>query len=312
MLNYQRDNGGWPQYNGNATNYQKNITDEHKALLLKDKNKPDATIDDKSTTYEINYLVKAYTETRNPAYLTAAENGIKYLLLAQYPNGGWPQSYPDTSSYHKHITYNDGAMTDALWVLAKTAAKADGYSAVDKKLAAQAKTAVNKGLKCILKTQYYQNGRLTAWGAQHHYKTLEPVAARKFELASLSSSESVAVLDFLMHIPNPNPEIKRAVVAAVAWLEKVKITGITTQKVTDATQPKGRDVKVIADPNAITWARFYELESNKPIFTGRDGIKRYALAEIENERRVGYSWYNTRPAKLLHTDYPNWVKKWGK
>lgn len=312
MLLYQRANGGWPQYKGNATDYRKKITDEHKAQLLKDKKLPYATIDDKSTTYEINYLVKAYAETRNPAYLKAAENGINYLLAAQYPNGGWPQSFPDTSSYHKHITFNDGAMTDALGVLRNTADKKDGYQFVAKPLISKAKTAVDKGINCILKAQYYQNGKLTAWGAQHHYKTLQPAAARKFELASLSSSESVAVLDFLMSIPNPTSEIKRAVHAAVIWLEAVKIKGITTQRVQDASQPSGRDVKVVENPQAVSWARFYELETNKPIFTGRDGIKRYALAEIENERRVGYSWYNTRPAKLLSTDYPAWVKKWGK
>ena len=312
MLLYQRTYGGWPQNRGNATDYNKPISPELKAILLQDKNKPDATIDDKSTTYEINYLVKAYADTKKPAYLQAAEKGIKYLLRAQYPNGGWPQSYPDTSNYHKHITYNDGAMIDALWVLKKTTEMANGYEFVNKKLKAQAKTAVNKGIQCILKTQFYQNGKLTAWGAQHDYKTLVPTAARKFELASLSSSESVAVLEFLMSIPNPSPEIKKAVNAAVAWLEQVKITGITTQRITDATQPKGRDVKVIADPNAISWARFYELERNKPIFTGRDGIKRYALAEIENERRVGYSWYNTLPAKLLNQNYPEWVRKWQK
>ncbi|GEO05390.1 pectate lyase [Adhaeribacter aerolatus] len=312
MLLYQRANGGWPQYKGNATDYRKKITVAQKAQLLIDKTLPDATIDDKSTTYEINYLVKAHAQTRNPEYLKAAEKGINYLLQAQYPNGGWSQSYPDTSSYHKHITFNDGAMTDALGVLKSTAEKIDGYSAVDKKIAAKAKTAVAKGVQCILKAQYYQNGVLTAWGAQHHYKTLQPTSARKFELASLSSSESVAVLEFLMSIPNPSPEIKQAVRAAVAWLDKVKITGITTQRITDATQPTGREVKVLENPQAVSWARFYELETNKPIFTGRDGIKRYTLAEIENERRVGYSWYNTRPAKLLSTDYPAWVKKWEK
>lgn len=55
MLLYQRANGGWPQYKGDPTNYQKEISEEHRAQLIKDKNLPDATIDDKSTTYEINH-----------------------------------------------------------------------------------------------------------------------------------------------------------------------------------------------------------------------------------------------------------------
>lgn len=119
-------------------------------------------------------------------------------------------------------------MINALWVLKNTAEKINGFAAVNKQLTAKAKQAVNKGIACILKSQYYQNGKLTAWGAQHHYQTLQPVAARKFELASLSSSESVSVMEFLMSISNPNLEIKQAIHAAVAWLESVKIKGITT------------------------------------------------------------------------------------
>jgi PelA/Pel-15E family pectate lyase len=310
MLLYQRNNGGWTQYRGDATDYKKPVPAALKTTLLNDKNKSDATIDDKSTTLEINYLIQAYTQTRNPGYLRAAEKGIRYLLSAQYPNGGWPQAYPDTSSYHKHITFNDQAMVDVLWVLKNTADKTNGYAVVESKLAKEAKMAVKRGLACILKAQYVQNGKLTAWGAQHDYKTLVPTAARKFELASLSSSESVGILNFLISLPNPDENIKRAVKAAAAWLESVKIEGITVQTIPDATQPSGRDRVVTPKAEGVMWARFYELETNKPIFAGRDAIKRYALAEIENERRVGYSWYNTSPAKFLATDYPAWVNKW--
>ena len=39
-------------------------------------------------------------------------------------------------------------------------------------------------------------------------------------------------------------------------------------------------------------------------------MRRYSLAEIDNERRVGYSWYGDWPARLLSTDYPAWKAKW--
>src|SRR5262249_2336706 len=39
-----------------------------------------------------------------------------------------------------------------------------------------------------------------------------------------------------------------------------------------------------------TWARFYELSSNKPIYGDRDGKIHYHLDEISEERRRGYSW----------------------
>ncbi|WP_234734864.1 pectate lyase [Tellurirhabdus bombi] len=310
MLLYQRDNGGWPQPGGNAINYKLPIAAALKTRLVAEKGKLDTTIDDQATTNEIKYLVKAYQETGNEAYREAAERGIRYLLAAQNAAGGWPQSYPDSSSYHKHITYNDHAMTDVLWVLTYLAEGSNGFSVVDKTLLPRAQRAIQRGVDCILKTQVRQNGKLTAWCAQHDSHTLKPANARKFELASLSGNESVSILNYLMHLPNPSPEIKRAIEAGAAWLESVKLTGIAIKTVEDANQPKGKDRVVVASSGAVTWARFYELDTDKPIFCGRDGIKRYALAEIENERRVGYAWYGNWPAQFLMNDYPAWVVKW--
>ena len=38
------------------------------------------------------------------------------------------------------------------------------------------------------------------------------------------------------------------------------------------------------------WARHYEIGTNRPIFAGRDGIKKYSLAEIDRDRRTGSVW----------------------
>lgn len=312
MLLYQRNNGGWPQPGGDAINYNLSLTAAQKATLLSEKGKLDATIDDKATTREINTLVSTYKKTQNVAYLKAAENGIKYLLTAQNAAGGWGQFFPDTSGYHKHITYNDQAMMDVMWIMKYVSESKNDFDAVDKTLIPQAKAAMVKGISCILKTQYVQKGKLTAWCAQHDRKTLLPAKARAFELASLSGNESVGIVQFLMTIENPSPEIKTAIQAAVAWLESVKIVGIRVDTIEDASQPKGKDRIVVADPNSTLWARFYDLDTNKPFFTGRDSVPKATLAEIENERRVGYAYYGNWPAKLLSTEYPNWVQKWRK
>ena len=96
MLIFQRSNGGWSQPGGDPVNYSKPISESLKAKLLADKNKLDATIDDRSTTLEIKTLLTAYKSTSNQTYLKAAENGIKYLLIAQNEAGGWGQWFPDT------------------------------------------------------------------------------------------------------------------------------------------------------------------------------------------------------------------------
>ena len=68
-----------------------------------------------------------------------------------------------------------------------------------------------------------------------------------------------------------------------------------------------RDNRAVADPAApVTWARFYELGTNRPVFTGRDKVIRYDFNEIERERRTGYGYLGDWPANLLAKDYPRW------
>ena len=43
-----------------------------------------------------------------------------------------------------------------------------------------------------------------------------------------------------------------------------------------------------------------------PVFTGRDKVIHYDFNEIERERRTGYAYLGTWPAKLLAQDYPWW------
>ena len=67
------------------------------------------------------------------------------------------------------------------------------------------------------------------------------------------------------------------------------------------------DVVVIADERAKPiWARHYEIGTNRPVFAGRDTVKRYALSDIERERRTGTPWYGNWPQGLLETEYPQW------
>ncbi|MCB9283835.1 MAG: pectate lyase [Lewinellaceae bacterium] len=308
MLLYQRANGGWPQYKGDATDYKKPISEEWKEKLLADKNRLDATIDDRSTTLEINYLLEAYDKTKNKTYLQAAERGIAYLLEAQNTAGGWPQFYPDSTNYRIHITYNDNAMIDVMWIMEHLAEDEGVFHLVDPSLRKEAQAALQKGIECILKTQVVQHGVLTVWCAQHDSQTLVPAQARKFEPPSLSGAESVGIVRFLMSIDHPSEEIKIAIRSAVKWFEQVKIEGWNYEIKADPFQPSGRDRVIFPEENSTIWARFYELDTFRPIFTGRDGIIHYHLDEIENERRVGYGYYGKWPEKLLEKEYPAWEK----
>ena len=310
MLLYQRSTGGWPKAISEVkVDYTKALSEGAKAGLIDGKNRNDATIDNNATTKEIRYLLKAYKASNNRAYLTAAENGIRYLLQMQKANGGFPQFYPDSSSYRGQITYNDNAMINALNVLWDVAYAKTGFDVVDGSLKAPSLNAVNKGIECILNTQARVAGKLTGWCAQHDKKTLVPVKARAFELVSLSGMETVGIVQFLMKVDKPSARIKEAITAAVQWLEASKIKGYRTDRIKDAAQSKGEDVVLIEDDASIVWARFYDIDSNRPFFCGRDGVKKWNLSEIEVERRTGYAWYGTWPQKLLEQEYPAWKAK---
>ena len=313
ILLYQRNNGGWPKHfqGERKVDYKRQLNEEEiKELQTGFASGIDATIDNDATTKEIRYLVKIYKKTRNQGYLSAAEKGVQYLLKAQYDNGGWPQFYPDFSSYRSEITYNDNAMANAMNVLWDVSEGINDMEVINSSFKKTSHSAVSKGLDCILKTQLRQNGKLTAWCAQYDAKTLLPAMARKYELVSISGNESVGVVRLLMRVNNPTKEIITAVKAAVEWFEKVKIIGFKVKDVAAPLEASGRDRILVEDSLAAPiWARFYETETNEPFFSGRDSKKKKSLAEIENERRIGYAWYGTWPARLLATEYPEWGKK---
>lgn len=196
-------------------------------------------------------------------------------------------------------------MVNVLTVLREVAAGRPPFPFVDPARRARAASAVARGIECILRTQVRQDGRLTAWCAQHDEATLAPAWARDFEPPTLSGSETVGIVRLLMGIERPAPEVVAAIEGAVQWLRAVAIQGVRVEEFTGA--DGRRDLRVAADPAATPlWARFYEIGTNRPVFTGRDRVIRYALGEIEHERRNGYRHYGTWPAALLAEDYPRW------
>ena len=197
-------------------------------------------------------------------------------------------------------------------ILADIAEQKNDFELVSPSLILGSKNAVEKGIECILNTQIKVGGQLTVWCAQYNPKTLLPEMARKFELVSLSGSESVDIVRFLMRIKNPSIQVKAAINAAMAWFKLVAIKGVKFVDMPNSSQPKGKDRVLVLDTSSVVWARFYEIGSNRPMFSGRDSIKKYAVSEIEYERRNGYAWYGTWPANLLNSDYPKWKDSTGR
>ena len=304
FIQYQSPQGGWPK---NTDLGEPPASAE--ALAKLNKSGVANTIDNGATTLPMRFLALVATTTGDEPCRAAVVRGVDYLLASQYANGGFPQFYPlRDHGYYAHITYNDGAMINALELLREVAAGKEPFAFIDANRRDKSSAAVQRGIDCILKTQIKQKGELTVWCAQHDEKTLEPTWARKYEPPSLSGGESVGVVRFLMEIEHPSPAIVAAIEGAVAWFRAVAIEGVRLEDFTNADGKKDR--RVVTDPAAAPlWARFYELDTNRPIFLGRDSKFRYAIDEIEYERRNGYSYYGARPAALLAKDYPRWRAK---
>ncbi|MGB3798331.1 MAG: pectate lyase [Lewinella sp.] len=312
LLVYQHATGGWPKNMDMAAPLTAaEIEDIETAKADPDEELGRPTIDNKATYPQLRFLGQMYVLTEDDRYRSSFLRGVDYLLEAQYPNGGWPQFYPIREGYYQNITYNDGAMIGVLEFLREVVGGT--YSFVDAERLTAAQRAIEKGIAVILKTQVEVDGKLTAWCAQHDPETLEPAKARAYELVSLSGSESVGIVAFLMEIEEPDTAVVRSIRAAVDWFERVKLPGLRLIRQANEELPKGYDLIVGFDPEhgESLWARFYEIGTNYPMFVGRDGVVKYALSEIEYERRVGYSWINDWPRRLLERDYPAWEERIG-
>lgn len=303
VLLYQQTTGGWPK----NIYFPTLLTEQQRKDVLAQKGDVnESTIDNNATTVEINYLSNMYNATRQEVYRDAVIQGIKYLLKAQYANGGWPQFYPRPTGYYTQITYNDNAMVNVMWQLRNIAEQKPPFSFLPDSLRALAGKAFDKGIECILSTQVKQGGKYTVWCAQHDKVTLAPCQARAYELPSLSGAESDAIVRLLMSLPNPSQRVIECVEAAVAWFEQAKIEGLQKEYFTNADGKK--DYKMVSCESCpALWARFYELDTNRPFFSDRDGVKKYNLSDIGYERRNGYSWYNSGGSQVL-SDYAKWKK----
>jgi PelA/Pel-15E family pectate lyase len=291
VLLYQSSAGAWPK----NTDLLAPATSE--ALAEIEKGGKANTIDNGATTAPMIFLAKVSNATGAEQYHASVLRGVDYLLASQYPNGGFPQFFPLRKGYYSHITYNDGAMINTLELLREVAQGREPFAFVDAARRAKAADAVLRGIDCILKTQVRQDGKLTAWCAQHDEKTLEPAWARKYEPPSLSGGETVGIVRFLMSIQHPTPAVVAAVDGAV-----------------DARKgPDGRVEKIlVADPSAPPlWARFYELKTNRPLYMDRDSVPNYDFMKVSYERRSGYGYHGTWPASLLEKDYPAWRARIG-
>lgn len=303
LLLYQRDTGGWPKNIDMTAALTPAGCD---SVRLQKSRRDDSTIDNDATTTQMHYLARLYRHTREQRFRHAFHKAMQFILSGQYPNGGWPQFWPENRGYQAHITYNDDAMVHVLSLLRDVAERKAPYDGdlVDDSTRQVAATAFHRGIDCILATQIVVDGQPTVWCQQHDRTTLLPTGARSYELPSFCTQESAAIVQLLMQIPHPDERIVRSVHGAMKWLDDHKITGYRIERYEVGGRP---DIRLVTDQDAQPlWARYYDLEKGEPFFCDRDGVPRRSLEEIGYERRNGYAWYNEQPA-TLYDRYATWM-----
>ncbi|HMO86556.1 MAG TPA: pectate lyase [Lacipirellulaceae bacterium] len=303
VLSYQSPAGGWSKHTGY------NRGPRQPGMQFSSQYEPGrsphylATFDNRSTTEQIHFLANVWLATQRDDCRAAVVRGLRYILAAQYPHGGWPQVYPLEGDYHDDVTLNDDALTHILELLAAVAAQQPQFAQVDEALRAEAAAALAAGLQCAVRLQVVQQGRPTGWCAQYDALTLAPSAARALEPPALSGSESSQLLKFLMTVQRPTPELVTTIEQGLRWLDDVKVTGLARTK---------RNGKTVYEPQADSteayWARFYDLATGRPIFPGRDGVVYDSFAAMAEQNSLGYDYFSSRPGSVL----TNGQKKWRK
>lgn len=312
ILLFQRNNGGWPKnYDMKAI-----LTPEQTDSVESTKHILHTTFDNSTTYTHIHYLAQVYSATKTEKYKDGCLKGIGFILKSQYPNGGWPQYYPiEEGDYSRRITFNDGAYIGIMRMLKMILDGDPDFTFIGKKLRKKIAVSYEKGLDCILKMQIPDNNRLTAWCQQHDEVTLAPAWARAFEPPSICNGESASVVLFLMKLDNPNAKIIESIQSAVKWFEDSKIHNTRVERIkAEPLKSQWRtstsDQVVVLDSTAAPiWTRYYELETNRPLFCDRNSKYLYSMAEVSRERRSGYGWYTYAPQEVLDK-YPAWQKKW--
>jgi len=284
----QLSSGGW--------DYRFDFSDPQRS-----KRRNISTFDDDTTQSCLRYLlalgeVAKGNSPREQAIRNARDLGLRKLLEAQYPNGAWPQRYDGVpkaakdfpvlkarypkswprnypkANYINHYTFNDNSHRDCVLLALQAHRVTDALKFL---------LAARRGGDFILLAQMPEPQ--PAWAQQYNAR-MEPAWARRFEPASITGGESVGACRTLidLYLATGDAKYLRAVDAAVKWYRRSAIA-------------PGK------------WARFYELQTNRPLYF----TKEYKLTYSDADLPTHYSFQSSYGVESMIRYYEA-VKKAGR
>lgn len=303
-ITWQLDCGGWDK--DYSTHYSRAWNGKEDKITKGWKNAEGValgTIDNSATYSEMYDIALAYALSGDVKYKAGFEKGLEFIKKLQYPTGGFAQVYPRRGNYSDYVTFNDDAMISVLMMLEKIEGKRYPYNTdiISDTNYTQVCEMLDKATDYILKAQLTVAGETAAWCAQHDPVTYKPLGARAYELPSVSGSESVGVIKYLLN-QQDNPKAIQAAEAAIKWFENHKVENTAFNK--NAKEDLNGDGKIdyfyYKEGNTI-WYRFYDLNNGQGFFSDYDGLKYWDISEISENRRTGYSWSGNWPSKIINS-----------
>jgi PelA/Pel-15E family pectate lyase len=201
-----------------------------------------ATFDDYSTSEPTRFFLRLYGVTKDEGHKRVLEKALDHILRAQYPDGGWPQRFPNADAdgdYTSARTFNDDIAYDCVQVL---------LEAHERMGDERYRAAAIKGMDFYLRSQL--PSPQAGW-AQQYDADLKPAWGRPFEIGTLSTTQTMSnilqLIDF--YGITGDKRYLAPIPAAADWLEASRIAGA----------------------EGYTHTNFYEMGSNRPVYIKQTG-----------------------------------------
>jgi PelA/Pel-15E family pectate lyase len=237
-----------------------------------------SSLDDGQTQTALRFLMQLdqALEFRQPAIHEAVEYASQALLAAQFPSGGFPQVFtgavpvvpPRAANYPDYDWKTEGKIKN-YWEMYTLNDNQSGYLA----------ELLQEGYRIYADERYRQalaklgdfliSSQMPepqpGWAQQYNF-TMQPIWARKFEPPAIAGRETEEAIETLMliHAVTGDARYLEPIPAALAWLQRSQL-------------------------NDGFIARYYELQTNRPLYMRRAG-EDYRLTYEDADLPGHYGW----------------------
>ncbi|QEG39529.1 pectate lyase [Roseimaritima ulvae] len=238
-----------------------------------------SSLDDGQTQSAIRFLMHTdqALEFQHAEIHAATRLALDALLNAQFPNGGFPQVWDDDvvpdppviqANYPDHDWRSEGRVKN-YWDMYTLNDNVTGYVAevlIDAHKIyddARYREALRRLGDFLILAQMPEPQ--PAWAQQYNYQ-MQPIWARRFEPPGICGDESQEVIETLLMIYRETKDRRylEPIPSAIAYLNRSRL-------------PDGR------------LARYYELQTNKPLYMVRSG-NIYSLTHDDSNLPAHYGW----------------------